>query len=185
MALGYLAPFRRTRPSLTGGGSPMFDLHRQVNELFDDFFGQEQGNGSDGRFGLAAPAVDLHEDDERLEITAELPGVREEDVDLTVEEGILTLRGQKKSSREDRENGYSERRYGSFERRIALPANVDVEKCSADFENGVLTVTLPKTEQSRARRIPLGGGKGDGQRRVIENNPGKSADTKTKERESA
>jgi HSP20 family protein len=95
-----------------------------------------------------------------VEITAELPGVREEDIDITIDDGVLTLRGEKKSVREDKEAGYRERSYGSFERRITLPANIDEDACAADFKDGVLTITLPKSEEkARGRKIEFGRGK--------------------------
>ena len=157
MANGLLTPWRRG--SVASGGSfgmgSLFDLHRQVNRLFDELF---ERSGSGVPDGFTAPALDVHQDDKQIEITAELPGVKEEDIDLTLEEGVLTLSGEKKSERKD-ENGYSERSYGRFERRITLPADADEENCSADFRDGVLTIRLPRTEaKSRGRRIPLGRG---------------------------
>lgn len=161
MANGSLTPWRRG--SLTGGGSSfgsgsLFDLHRQMNHLFDDLFEGSRSGGGVTAGGLSAPALDVHTDEKQIEITAELPGVKQEDINLTVEDGILTLSGEKKSERKD-ESGYSERSYGRFERRITLPSDVDDEQCAADFKDGVLRITLPRTEaKSRARRIPLGGG---------------------------
>ena len=170
MANGYLTPWRGS--SLTGSnfgsglgsslasgyaGGSLFDLHRQMNRLFDDLFNQSGDSGSYARAGMAAPALDVHQADDKLEITAELPGVKEDDIDLSIEDGVLTLRGEKRSSRSDEERGYSERSYGTFERRITLPSTVDEDKCSADFKDGVLTITLPVSEaKSRGRRIPLG-----------------------------
>jgi len=164
MAFGYLTPSRRRSPaqhrSGAGGssaGGSLFDLHRQMNSLFDDLLDFGGGSGFAARGLMAAPAMDIHQDDQKVEITAELPGVKEEDIELTVEDGVLTLRGEKKSTRTDEETGYSERSYGSFERRITLPAHVDEEACTADFQDGVLTITLPKSEEkARGRRIPLG-----------------------------
>jgi HSP20 family protein len=159
MALGYLTPLRRG--SLSGGGAfgtgSLFDLHRQMNRLFDDLFDSGDGAPALGRGGGAAPALEVHQDDDKVEISAELPGVRQEDIDLMVEDGVLILRGEKRTEKTDEQRGYSERSYGSFERRIALPANVDEERCSAEFRDGVLTVTLPRSaEKQRGRRIPLG-----------------------------
>ena len=158
MAFSYLTPYRRRQPASTGsGGGGLFDLHRQMNSLFADLFDQEGDSGFFGRSGMAAPAMDVHQDEQKVEITAELPGVKQEDIDLSVEDGVLTLRGEKKSTRKDEQNGYSERSYGSFERRLTLPANIDEDACTADFKDGVLTITLPKTaEKSRGRKIPLG-----------------------------
>jgi HSP20 family protein len=166
MASGYLTPFRRGSlsrssggPASVFGGGSLFDLHRQMNRLFDDLFDGDQGTGS-GQTLLTAPALEVHQTADKIEITAELPGVRQEDIDLTVEDGVLTLRGEKRSTRTDEERGYSERSYGRFERSITLPSNIDEENCSADFKDGVLTIAMPKTaDRQRGRRIPLNGGR--------------------------
>ena len=159
MAFGYLTPFRSRTPATTGTGGSLFDLHRQMNRLFDDLFDQDGDSGFYARAGIAAPAMDIHQDDKQVEITAELPGVKEEDIDITIDDGVLTLRGEKKSTREDKESGYRERSYGSFERRLTLPSNIDEDNCSADFKDGVLTITLPKSEdKARGRKIQLGQG---------------------------
>ena len=93
--------------------------------------------------------------------------MKEEDIDLSIEDGMLTLCGEKKSERRDEEGGYSERSYGRFERRITLPADIDEEHCSADFRDGVLRVTIPRTEaKQRGRRIPLGSRTGTGPKAV-------------------
>ena len=171
MANGYLTPSRRG--SLTGspfGGSSLFDLHRQVNRLFDDILGG--GDLAPGLSqGLAAgtgwPQLEIEQKDDQIRVVAELPGVKEEDIDLTVEDGMLTLSGEKRSERKE-EGGYSERSYGRFERRISLPSNIDEDKCSADFRDGVLTITIPRSEEkARGRRIPLGS-RGAEQGRTIE-----------------
>ena len=159
MAFGYLTPFRSRTPATTGTGGSLFDLHRQMNRLFDDLFDQDGDSGFYARAGIAAPAMDIHQDDKQVEITAELPGVKEEDIDITIDDGVLTLRGEKKSTREDKESGYRERSYGSFERRLTLPSNIDEDNCSAEFKDGVLTITLPKSEEkARGRKILLGQG---------------------------
>lgn len=159
MAYSYLTPYLGGGQMVGRNGGGLFDLHRQMNRLFDELFdtsGDTSGGGT-GLSGLGArPALDIHQDDDRIEITAELPGVKEEDIDLTVEDGVLRLTGEKKSSREDSQSGYRERSYGRFERRITLPSNVDEEKIEADFRDGVLTVTLPKAEKERGRKIRLG-----------------------------
>jgi HSP20 family protein len=164
MARGYLTPWRGGGSLAPTGyrrglGGSLFDLHRQMNRLFDDLFeqgGQGEGGALTGAT-LAAPALEVHQDDRQIEITAELPGVREEDIDLSIEDGVLTLSGEKKSERTDEERGYSERSYGRFERRMTLPSNIDEEHCAADFRDGVLRITIPKAEEKqRGRRIPLG-----------------------------
>ena len=109
--------------------------------------------------GLSWPHVELGETDKEIRVTAELPGLDENDVELTVEEGVLTLRGEKRAEVADKDRGYSERSYGRFERRIGLPQDVDRDKVTATFKNGILTVALPRTEAANenVRRIPVNG----------------------------
>jgi len=159
MANGYPTPWRPgslTRGTFGTSGS-LFDLHRQMNRLFDDLI--ESPATSLGAPALAAtgwPQLEIDQKDNQIRVVAELPGVDEKDVELTIEDGVLSLTGEKRSERKD-ESGYSERSYGRFERRIALPSNIDEDKCKADFKNGVLTVTIPRAaEKARGRRIPLG-----------------------------
>ena len=190
MAFGYLTPFRSRTPATTGTGGSLFDLHRQMNRLFDDLFDQDGDSGFYARAGIAAPAMDIHQDDKQVEITAELPGVKEEDIDITIDDGVLTLRGEKKSTREDKESGYRERSYGSFERRLTLPSNIDEDNCSADFKDGVLTITLPKSEdKARGRKIQLGQGQQRSNRaeeQLIEQREDRSkSQEKQREKESA
>jgi HSP20 family protein len=158
MANGYLTPWRRG--SLAGGGplgsGTLSDLHRQMNRLFDDLFEGGSLSRLAGGGGTGWPQLEIEQQDDRIEIVAELPGVAENDIDLTIEDGVLSLTGEKRSERKD-ENGYSERSYGRFERRIALPSDVESEQCTADFRNGVLRVTIPRSAQGRqGRRIPIG-----------------------------
>lgn len=139
--------------------SPFLSLRREMDRLFDDFFRSPMLTG--GGFGGFAgwPSLEVSETDNEVRIAAELPGMNEKDVDLTVHDGVLTLRGEKKSEREDKESGWSERSYGRFERRIALPDGVDEGACQATFRDGLLTVTLPKREEERrGRRIPINAG---------------------------
>ena len=139
---------------------PLLSLHREMNRLFDDVF---RGFGVPSMAGfdrdLSWPRVELAETDKEIRVTAELPGLDEKDVDLEVEEGVLTIRGEKKAEVEDKQRGYSERSYGRFERRISMPRGIDRDKTSATFRNGVLTVTLPRTEAANenVRRIPIHG----------------------------
>lgn len=138
---------------------PFLSLHREVNRLFDDVF-RGFGLSALGDFDRAGwPHVELAETDKELRVTAELPGLDEKDVELTVEDGVLTLRGEKRSEIEDNERGYSERNYGRFELRIGLPKGIDRDHANASFKNGVLTITLPKTAAANenVRRIPVNG----------------------------
>lgn len=137
------------------------DIDRAFDRMFTDwprFGGIAQSDifGSGGAFNQAtaiAPRVDVSEDDNAYEITAEMPGVEEKDVDITVKDDRLTLRGEKKSEKEEKKKDYhmTERSYGSFERSFTLPADVDADKIKADFAKGVLTLTLPKTAGAKAK----------------------------------
>lgn len=99
----------------------------------------------------------MKENDSEVTVTAELAGLTEKDVEVSVDNGVLTIRGEKTSANEDRDNGWSERFYGSFERQVALPDGADDEKCHANFDNGVLTITMPKAAgKSRLKKIPIG-----------------------------
>jgi HSP20 family protein len=139
---------------------PLLSLHREMNRLFDNVF---RGFGVPPLAGLdrAAgwPHVELGETDREIRVTAELLGLDEKDVEITVEDGALTLRGEKRFEVEDKDRGYTERSYGRFERRIGLPQGIDRDQAGATFRNGVLTVTLPKTDAANenVRRIPVNG----------------------------
>jgi len=166
MAIRDLIPWSRQEnrlPALVGGqrdrnDDPLLSLHREVNRLFDDVF---RGFGAPMLAGfertLSWPSVELGETDSEIRVTAELPGLDEKDVELTLEDGVLTLRGEKRSETEDRERGYSERSYGRFERRIGLPRGIEPDKASATFRNGVLSITVPKSAAANenVRRIPV------------------------------
>ncbi len=137
---------------------PILSLHREVNRLFDDVFRGFAAPAFGGsERGVAWPNVEVGETEKDIRVTAELPGLDEKDVDISLEDGVLTLRGEKRSDVEDKDRGYSERSYGRFERRIGLPKGIDRDKVGATFRNGVLTVTLPKTEAANenVRRIPV------------------------------
>jgi len=177
MAYQQLSPYRRGGVAQGGrgaSGGSLFDLNRQINRLFESVFDQDGGMGGQdgsglGGGGLLSPVVDVHQADGMIEITTELPGVKEEDIDITVEDGVLMVRGEKKSTRSDEERGYTERSYGRFERQIALPPDIDEDACSADFSDGVLTIRLPRNEEKAGRRkIQLGRGGSQGQGQMIE-----------------
>ena len=103
--------------------------------------------------------LDVIEQSDAVLVKASLPGVRPEDVDITVQNNVLTIRGETREERESGEGRYHrrERRFGSFVRQVLLPVEVDPNACDANFENGVLTITLPKSEQARPRRIAIRG----------------------------
>jgi HSP20 family protein len=136
-----------------GRRDPFTMLRREVERLFDDTFGLP---ATTGRQSTIWPSLEVSETDNEVRIAAEMPGLAEKDIELTVENGVLCLRGERKSEVEDKDRGYSERFFGRFERRVALPTGVDEDKANARFDNGVLTVTIPKApEMERGRRIPI------------------------------
>jgi HSP20 family protein len=137
---------------------PMVSLRREIDRLFDSFerglwswpFGRSVFDVAPyaGReVSVATPSVDVVEKDAAYEITAELPGMDEKNIEVKLANGTLSIRGEKKEEKEETQQDYylSERRYGSFERRFGVPENVNADKIEAAFKNGVLTVVLPKT----------------------------------------
>lgn len=168
MSVRDLIPWTREQnrvPSLfrSEERDPFLSLHRQVNRLFDDVFRSFDGNmpsfGSASSFGRSWPNVEISDNDKEIKVTAEVPGLEEKDIEVLLEDGVLTLKGEKRSEMENKDRQFSERFYGRFERRIALGYEVEDDKVSADFRNGVLTVALPKTEraQTKAKRIAING----------------------------
>jgi HSP20 family protein len=149
-----------------GGFSSLFGMRDQFDRMFDSMMRgwpapwREAPRLDLGKFDFA-PRVDTAETDAAYEVTAELPGVEEKDVKISIENDVLSISGEKKSEREEKKKDYvlSERSYGSFKRAFTLPDNVDVEKIAAKYEKGVLKVTLPKTTPSPAkhREIPIKG----------------------------
>jgi len=128
------------------------ELQRDVNRLFEQFWREPMlpafFEESWDRF---TPRVDVEETDEEVRVTAELPGLEEKDFELHLGEDELVLSGEKQVEHDDRRRGRWERSYGRFYRSIPLPCEVDGERASARFKNGVLTVTLPKAPEARAR----------------------------------
>jgi HSP20 family protein len=138
--------------------NPFFTLHREMNRMFDDVFrGFDLApfGSARGMSGLGWPQIDIDETDKEVRITAELPGLNEKDVRLEIANGVLAISGEKKSESEDKARRFSERYYGRFERRIPLE-DVDEEKVSATFKNGILTITVPKSAETKnVRRIAI------------------------------
>jgi HSP20 family protein len=140
--------------------NPVFSLQRDVNRIFEDFWKRfDQPLGALGRWESGGPRTDIAETDSALEVSVELPGLDRKEVDVSLTDSAHTIKGEKKSEREESKKGYhlSERSYGSFYRSIPLPSGVDTDKASAEFKNGVLTVTLPKTQEalSRVKKIEV------------------------------
>ncbi len=139
---------------------PFESLRREIDRLFDDFdggFRRSRGSVFDlapfwGREStrFAAPAVDFTDTEKAYEITAELPGIDEKNVDVKVANGVLTIKGEKQEDKEEKKKDYylRERNFGSFERSFQVPDGVDTDKIDASFKKGVLTVTLPKKPEA-------------------------------------
>jgi HSP20 family protein len=146
--------FRSLMPFSRRGDDPFALLQREINRLFDDSFGvalaPRAGNGVPT---LLTPSIDVKETDKGIEIEAELPGVDEKDIQVTLEDDVLTIKGEKKLEKEESRKGYymSERSYGSFLRTLQVPAGIDAEKVAATFAKGVLKVTLPKPAAAQAK----------------------------------
>jgi HSP20 family protein len=139
---------------------PIFDLHREMNRLFGDAM-RGGGVGSSGTMPL--PQIDVHESDGELCISADLPGLSREDVDLRLEGDLLTISGERKQEQSRQQRGYHvmERSHGRFRRSVQLGFAPDPSQVDARFEHGVLTIKVPrKSEQERVRRIPIQGGEG-------------------------
>ncbi|QRM29539.1 Hsp20/alpha crystallin family protein [Microvirga sp. VF16] len=137
---------------------PFMTLHREMNRLFDDVFrGFDMASpGSTNRMA-GWPHVEVVETDKDVRVCAELPGLEDKDVEVLMGDGVLTIRGERKSEIEDKERAFSERYYGRFERRIPLAWEVEEDRIDASFKNGVLTVTMPKSTENRpeVKRIAI------------------------------
>ena len=160
MAMRDLIPWGRQQqalaPTMMGERewSPLASFRREVDRLFDDFFRTPAFGGFGSGMTAGWPRLDVRETDSELVVTAEVPGMNEKDVELLLDSGVLTIRGEKKGEKDER--GYSERWYGRFERQIPLPVSVEEERCKADFRDGLLTIHLPKSrEPENRRRIPI------------------------------
>jgi HSP20 family protein len=145
-------------PLEQGAQDPFLALHRDVNRLFDETFRSFTGASLAERMaGVGGwPSIEIRDGDEAVRVVAEVPGMRAEDMEILLDDNILTLRGERKSETADKERRFTERFYGRFERRIPLDYAVEADKVSADFRDGVLTVILPKSEEhTRVHRIEV------------------------------
>jgi HSP20 family protein len=144
---GELAPLARWDPfrGLVG--------RRRFSRLLEDIFGELPF----ARGELLTPALDLHETDGEYVVTVELPGVRKEDVTVEMAEGVLTVRGEKKSEREEKKerSRWLERSYGSFSRSFTLPANATPDRIDASYKDGILTLRIGKREETKPKTIAI------------------------------
>jgi HSP20 family protein len=133
-------------------------LQEEVNRLFSTNLTRSFGEEAIGR-GAWSPSVDIYENKDQIVLEAELPGMKKEDFDLSIENNVITLRGERQfEKKEDNDNYHRvERSYGAFTRSFTLPQTVSSEGATAEYQNGVLRVTLPKREETKARRIEVKG----------------------------
>jgi len=153
MANQSLIPGERARGnpfSRFAESNPFTSLQKEMNRLFEDFWPLPT-TGSGPSVAFERPRLDVKETDAMIEVQADLPGVDIKDVDITLANGILTIKGEKKSEKEDKSANYLhvERSWGSFQRSIELPVEVQADKCEAEFANGVLTVKLAKAASAK------------------------------------
>lgn len=135
--------------------SDMFSLQREMNRVFDSFF---HGVDEPGLLnGTWIPAVDVAEGDDAYTVKMELPGVNKDDVKITLESNVLTIRGEKKAESAVNEKNFhrTERSYGSFQRSFTLPTSVKNERIDAVYKDGILTVSLPKAEEAKPKQIEV------------------------------
>lgn len=162
MNLKSIIPWKKENRSLAlghGDGDAFALLRRRMNGLFDDFFDRPSSalwSGFDAPF---APQIDISESDKEVRISAELPGLDEKEVEVSLAGNLLTIKGEKKEEQEEEKGDYwhSERRYGYFERSVQLPQGIESDKAKANFKKGVLKVAIPKRPeaQSSRRKIEL------------------------------
>jgi len=134
----------------------MLGMRHRINTLFDDFFYPRTGNGEVSLWDWN-PAVDIYDDEDKIVIKAELPGVDKKDIMVDLKGKVLTLKGERSHENETKKDHYyrQERCYGKFERAFTLPANVDPDKIKADYKDGVLKIDIPKSEEQKPKQITI------------------------------
>ncbi len=132
-------------------------MQKRMNRLFNDFFGGREGESDELTLSTWLPSVDVIENDDAFVIEAELPGMTKDDIKISIANDVLSIRGEKKIEKEDKKKSYyrMERSYGSFSRTFPLPGNVKTDKIDAEFKNGVLIVTVPKSEEAKPKQIDV------------------------------
>jgi len=157
MALENLNPLRKKNNLATRHETenPFFALQHRMNRIFDDFLGEPLGLfGANAADNLFTPAMNISETEKEIIITADMPGVEEKDLDISVSKGELTIKGEKKKETEEKNKNYyrMERSYGSFSRTVALPEGIDESKINAELKKGVLKLTIPRLAEAVPQR---------------------------------
>lgn len=137
--------------------SELTRMQQEMNCFFDEFFGERRGELAEGSW---VPSVDVSETESEIVVRAELPGMTQDDIELNLQDSVLTLKGEKKQEKEEEKESYHrmERCYGCFSRSFTLPANIDQDKIQASFKDGVLVVNLPKSEEAKPKKIAITAG---------------------------
>jgi HSP20 family protein len=161
MAITDLVPWKRNETRVpvrrTAEEESLLDFRSQMNRLFDEFFegpfGLSPFSGESNLMGDFAPRLDISETDHDYTVSAELPGMEPEDIDISLDRDTLMISGEKRAEKEEKDKRYYrvERSYGSFQRSIPLPDEVDEEKIDATFKRGVLKIQIPKTQAAQRR----------------------------------
>lgn len=159
MQIQDLIPWGRDKDEVSrksdDNDNPLMKLQQDINRVFDNFWSRfdRSSSGSNGFLSVGTPSTDICDSGEAIEVSIELPGMVEKDIEVTLSRDTLTVKGEKKMEKEEKKEGYylSERSYGSFYRNIPLPPGVDTDNVEAAFKNGVLIVTLPKTAEAQAQ----------------------------------
>jgi len=163
MNLRSLIPIGRDRAVARREWNPFTGLPREMDRLFDDFtrgwptFSRTWPTGTFAYEPTMVPTMDVTETEKEIEITAELPGLEEKDVEVNVADNMLTIRGEKKVEKEEKNKDYhlSERSYGSFARTLELPAGIEPDMVKASIANGVLKVTIPKPAPAVTKKVEV------------------------------
>jgi len=132
-------------------------LQERMNRLFEDLIPATRKGGEELNTGTFYPSVDIYEGEKDITLKAELPGIDKKDVHVEINDGVITLRGERKIEKEDKKEHYHrvERSYGSFNRSFTLPTTVDSGKVKANYKDGILEVTLPRKEEAKPKSIPV------------------------------
>jgi len=159
MAIKELIPWKKNNGDLAvrrEPAHPFEQFRREMDQLFDGFLTDWPGRTSllDRQLGSFMPDVDVKETEKEVRVTAELPGLDEKEVEVTLTEGALTIKGEKREEQNEDKGDFhrSECRYGMFERTLQLPRGIDADKVKASFKKGVLKITLPKTAEAQSNR---------------------------------
>jgi len=135
----------------------MLTLREAMDRLFDDAFTRPFSLMREGGSNWSSPAIDMYQTDQEVVVKASLPGVKADQVQISVNDDILTIKGEIKHEEEKKDQAWHirEQRWGAFQRSITLPGGVVADRAKADFENGILTITLPKSEKAKPKTINI------------------------------